>query len=308
MTKVQSRLSTMNKVHSIPSSVVYRTATVAGIEVFYREAGMVGAPKLLLLHGYPASSHQYRNLMPALAGRFHLLAPDYPGFGNTGVPNPSNFAYTFDHLAEVVDQLISQIGFTGTMGIYMEGYGGAIGNRLIDRHRNWLQWQIIQNANSYEEGLSSAWDPFKALWKDRNPDTEKGMMSYLDPDGVKLVYTHGHKDLGSLSPDNWNMDSFFLAGTDAKRAQMDLFYDFRTNVAMFPQWQEAARIYQPKTLILWGTNDIFFIPSAGEMYLRDLPDAELVRLDSGHFIVEDSLDEVVTAINKFYDGRIRSGR
>ncbi len=308
MSKMQSGTSTINKVTSIPSSVVHRTATVAGIEVFYREAGRVGAPKLLLLHGYPASSHQYRNLMPALADRFHLLAPDYPGFGNTGVPDPSNFAYTFDHLADIVDRLINQIGFTGPMGIYMEGYGGSIGNRLVDRHRDWLQWQIIQNANSYEEGLSSAWDPFKALWNNRNPDTEKGMMSYLEPDGVKLVYTHGHKDLELLSPDNWNLDSFFLADKDAKRAQMDLFYDFRTNVAMFPQWQAAARASQPKTLILWGKNDIFFIPSAGEMYLRDLPDAELVELDSGHFIVEDSLDEVVTAVNEFYSERIHLGR
>jgi pimeloyl-ACP methyl ester carboxylesterase len=308
MTKMQSRPSAVDKVQSIPSSVVHKTATVAGVKVFYREAGMPGAPKLLLLHGYPASSHQYRNLMPALADRFHLLAPDYPGFGNTGVPDRSGFSYTFEHLTEVVDQLISQIGFAGPMGFYLEGYGGAIGSRLIDRHRDWLQWQIFQNANSYEEGLSPAWDPFKALWHDRNPDTEKAMMSFLEPEGIKLVYTHGHKRLESLSPDNWNMDSFFLASQDAKLAQMDLFYDFRTNIAMFPRWQEAARNHQPKTLILWGTNDIFFIPAAGEMYLRDLPDAELVTLDSGHFIVEDSLDEVVTAITKFYDARVHAGR
>ncbi|MGW4463445.1 alpha/beta fold hydrolase [Micromonospora sp. NPDC004704] len=308
MTKVQSRPGTTNRVQSIPSSVVHRKASVAGTEVFYREAGTVGAPKLLLLHGYPASSHQYRNLIPALADRFHLLAPDYPGFGNTGVPDPSDFAYTFDHLANVVEQLVNQVDFIGPMGIYMEGYGGAIGNRLVDRHRDWLQWQIIQNANSYEEGLSPAWDPFKALWNDRNPDTEQAMMSLMTPDGVKLVYTHGHKDLESLSPDNWNMDSFFLAGEDAQRAQLELFYDFRTNVALFPQWQEAARTHRPETLILWGMNDIFFTPTAGEMYLRDLPNAELVRLDSGHFVVEDSLDEVVTAINRFYDGRVRPAR
>jgi pimeloyl-ACP methyl ester carboxylesterase len=294
----------MTGIESRPAAVVHKTAAVAGIDVFYREAGAIGAPKLLLLHGYPASSHQYRNLMPALADRFHLLAPDYPGFGNTGVPDPSTFAYTFEHLTEIVDQLICQIGFTGPMGIYMEGYGGAIGNRLVDRHRGWLQWQVIQNANSYEEGLSPAWDPFKALWADRNPETEKGMTPLMEPDGVKLVYTHGHRNLEELSPDNWNMDSFFLGRQNARQAQLDLFYDFRTNVAMFPQWQESARKHQPTTLILWGRNDIFFTPSAGETYLRDLPDAELLLLDSGHFIVEDSIDEVVAAIKSFFDDRV----
>jgi pimeloyl-ACP methyl ester carboxylesterase len=242
--------------------------------------------------------------MPALAERFHLLAPDYPGFGNSGLPDPAGFAYTFEHLTEIVDQLLDQIGFTGPMGIYMEGYGGATGNRLIDRHRDWLQWQIIQNANSYEEGFSGAWDPFRKLWQGQNPETEKAMMSFLEPDGVKLVYTHGHQDPQALSPDNWNMDSCFLSRQAARRAQLDLFYDFRTNVAMFPAWQQSAREHQPRTLILWGRNDIFFVPTAGEMYLRDLPDADLVQFDSGHFVVEDSLDEVVGAINRFYDERV----
>ncbi|MBE1490652.1 alpha/beta fold hydrolase [Plantactinospora soyae] len=304
MTRIDPRPTTKTTAQSRPSSVVHRTATVAGVDVFYREAGSIGSPKLLLLHGYPASSHQYRNLMPALADRFHLLAPDYPGFGNTGVPDPSSFAYTFEHLTEIVDQLLHEVDFTGSMGIYMEGYGGAIGNRLVDRHRDWLQWQIIQNANAYEEGLSPAWDPFKALWSNRSPETEQAMMSFLEPDGVKLVYTHGHKNPETLSPDNWNMDSFFLARQNAKQAQMDLFYDFRSNVALFPKWQESARRYQPKTLILWGCNDIFFVPSAGEMYLRDLPDAELLSLDSGHFIVEDSIDDVVAVIDRFFDERV----
>ncbi|GIH18515.1 alpha/beta fold hydrolase [Rugosimonospora africana] len=307
MTKMQSRPMVATRAGTQGSSVVHKTANVAGIDVFYREAGIADAPKLLLLHGYPASSHQYRNLLPALSDRFHLLAPDYPGFGNTGVPDPAGFAYTFEHLTDIVDQLLGQIGFTGPMGIYMEGYGGAIGNRLVERHPDWLQWQVIQNANLYEEGLSPAWDPFKALWNDRNPETEKGLMSLMEPDGVKLVYTHGHQNPEAISPDNWNMDSFFLARQNAKQAQLDLFYDFRTNIELFPRWQESARSQQPKTLILWGRNDIFFTPTAGEMYLRDLPQAELLQFDSGHFVVEDGIGEVITAIDRFYVGRAAGG-
>jgi pimeloyl-ACP methyl ester carboxylesterase len=282
-------------------TIAHRTTTVNGVPVFYREAGPADAPKLLLLHGYPASSHQYRNLIPALADRFHLVAPDYPGFGNSGVPDPSTFDYTFAHLTEVVEQLLEQIGFTGPMGIYQEGYGGAIGARLVDRHPDWLAWQVIQNANAYEDGLSGAWDPLRAVWRDRNPETEAALVPYTEEEGVKLIYTHGHRDVEALSPDSWNMDSWFLTRPNARQAQLDLFADFGTNVALFPQWHRRWREQHPPTLIVWGRNDIFFVPTAGEMYLRDLPDAELVQFDSGHFAAEDSLDEIVAAINRFYD-------
>ncbi|GAA1859246.1 alpha/beta fold hydrolase [Asanoa iriomotensis] len=285
-------------------TLAYRTTTVDGVPVFYREAGPPGAPKLLLLHGYPASSHQYRNLMPALADRFHLVAPDYPGFGNSGVPDPSTFAYTFAHLTEVVEELLEGIGFTGPMGIYQEGYGGAIGSRLVERHPDWLRWQIIQNANAYEEGLSEAWDPLRAVWRDRTPETEAALVPLMETEGVKLIYTHGHRDIEALSPDNWNMDSWFLTRPTARRAQLDLFADFGTNVERFPAWQQWWREHRPPTLIVWGRNDIFFAPSAGKMYLRDLPDAELLELDSGHFAIEDSLEEVVTAIKTFYADRV----
>ncbi|MEV0717117.1 alpha/beta hydrolase [Asanoa sp. NPDC050611] len=282
-------------------NIAYRTTTVDGVPVFYREAGPADAPKLLLLHGYPASSHQYRNLIPALADRFHLVAPDYPGFGNSGVPDPSTFDYTFAHLTEVVEGLLEQIGFTGPMGIYQEGYGGAIGCRLVDRHPDWLRWQVIQNANAYEDGLSDAWAPLRAVWRDRNPETEAALVPYTEEAGVKLIYTHGHRDVEALSPDNWNMDSWFLTRPNARQAQLDLFADFGTNVALFPDWQRGWRERRPPTLIVWGRNDIFFVPTAGEMYLRDLPDAELVQFDSGHFAVEDSLDEIVEAIERFHD-------
>lgn len=283
----------------------HRTAEVDGLSVFYREAGDPGSPKLLLLGGFPASSHQFRNLIPALADRFHIVSPDYPGFGNTDMPDPSSFAYTFDHLSEIVEGLLTAIGFTGPMGIYMQDYGGPVGNRIIARHPDWLEWQVIQNSNAYEEGFTAAWDAIRhALWVNRSSETEDALLPFLELDGVKLVYTHGHREPARISPDNWNMDFHFLERPNAKRVQLDLFYDYRTNVALYPAWQALLRELQPETLILWGQNDIFFTPEGGEAYLRDLPNAELIRLDSGHFAVEDSLAEVSEAIARFHAQRI----
>jgi pimeloyl-ACP methyl ester carboxylesterase len=287
----------------------HRTARVEGISVFYREAGTPGSPRLLLLGGFPASSHQFRNLMPALADHFHIVSPDYPGFGNTQMPDPQDFDYTFDHLSDIVEGLLETIGFTGPMGIYMQDYGGPIGNRIIARHPDWLEWQVIQNSNAYEEGFTTAWDAIRhALWQNRNAETEGALLPFLELDGVKLVYTHGHRDPASISPDNWNMDVHFLERPNARRVQLDLFYDYRTNVDLYPSWQSFLRERQPETLILWGQHDIFFTPEGGEAYLRDLPRAELIRLDSGHFAVEDSLGEIAEAIVRFHAQRVaRSG-
>jgi pimeloyl-ACP methyl ester carboxylesterase len=285
--------------------VQHKTAQVDGLSVFYREAGEADAPKLLLLGGFPASSHQFRNLIPALANRFHVVSPDYPGFGNTELRDPAEFAYTFDRLSEIVEGLLTTIGFTGPMGIYMQDYGGPVGNRIIGRHPDWLEWQVIQNSNAYEEGFTAAWDAIRhALWLDRTPETEAPLLPFLELEGVRLVYTHGHKNPGQISPDNWNMDVHFLERPNAKRVQLDLFYDYRTNVDLYPAWQAFLRERQPETLILWGQNDIFFTPEGGEAYLRDLPNAQLVRLDSGHFAVEDKLDEIVEAIARFHAERV----
>ena len=282
----------------------FHTAQVEGLTVFYREAGDPTNPKLLLLGGFPSSSHQFRNLIPALADRFHVISPDYPGFGNTDMPDPATWDYTFDHLAAIVDGLLAEIGFTGPMGIYMQDYGGPIGNRLIAAHPDWLQWQVIQNANTYEEGFTAAWDGIRhALWVDRAPATEAALEAFLQPDTIKAIYTTGHPDPSVISPDNWNMDSFFLTRANAHRVQLDLFYDYRTNAALYPTWQASLRDRQPPTLIIWGQGDIFFTPEGGEAYLRDLPDAELIRLDSGHFAVEDNLDTIAAAIVAFHERR-----
>jgi pimeloyl-ACP methyl ester carboxylesterase len=289
--------------------VNHRTARVDGLSVFYREAGTPGAPKLLLLGGFPASSHQFRGLIPALAERFHVVSPDYPGFGNTDMPDPAGFAYTFDHLSEIVEGLLTTIGFTGPMGIFMQDYGGPVGNRIIARHPEWLEWQVIQNSNAYEEGFTAAWDAMRhALWLDRSPETEAPLLPFLERDGVKLVYTHGHHEPELISPDNWNMDLHFLERPNAKRVQLDLFYDYRTNVELYPAWQAFLRERQPETLVVWGQGDIFFTPEGGEAYLRDLPNAELIRLDTGHFAVEDKLDEIAEAILRFHAERVAQAR
>ena len=283
----------------------FHTAEVQGLNVFYREAGDASKPKLLLLGGFPSSSHQFRELIPALAGRFHVLSLDYPGFGNTDMPDPATWDYTFDHLADIVEGLLIEVGFTGPMGIYMQDYGGPIGNRIIERHPDWLEWQVIQNANSYEEGFTAAWDGIRhALWVDRSPETEAPLEAFLEPDTVKAIYTTGHPDLSKISPDNWNTDLFFLARPNAHRVQLDLFYDYRTNAALYDTWQAGLRERRPLTLIFWGQGDIFFTPEGGEAYLRDLPDAELVRLDSGHFAVEDNLDAIAERIVGFYDEKV----
>jgi len=283
----------------------FHTAQVEGLNVFYRQAGTPGAPKLLLLGGFPSSSHQFRNLIPALADRFHVVSVDYPGFGNTDLPDPAIWDYTFDHLTDIVEGLLEQIGFTGPMGLYMQDYGGPIGNRIIARHPDWLQWQVIQNANTYEEGFTEVWDGIRhALWVDRSPETEAPLEAFLKPDTVKAIYTTGHPRTEDISPDNWNMDLFFLARPNAYRVQLDLFYDYRTNAALYPVWQAFLREHQPLTLIFWGQGDIFFTPAGGEAYLRDLPDAELVRLDSGHFAVEDSLEQIVESIVRFHATKV----
>ena len=287
--------------------VTHRTTQVDGLSVFYREAGDPASPKLLLLGGFPSSSHQFRNLIPALADRFHVLSLDYPGFGNSDMPE--DFEYTFDRLSEIVEGVLELNGFH-PFGLYHQDYGGPIGNRIVARHPDWLEWQVIQNSNAYEEGFTAAWDGIRnALWVDRSPETEAPLLPFLELEGVKLVYTHGHRNPAQISPDNWNMDLHFLERPGARKVHLDLLYDYRTNVALYPQWQAFLRERRPKTLIVWGENDLFFTPEGARAYLRDLPEAELHMLDSGHFAVEDALDEIVVHIKRFYDEKVtyRSG-
>ena len=284
----------------------HKRIDIDGVSVFYREAGRPGSPRLVLLGGFPASSHQFRNLIPALADRFHVVAPDYPGFGNSDMPDPATFPYTFDRLADVIEGWLEAIGFT-SFGLFVQDYGGPVGFRIVSRLPERLEWLVIQNSNAYEVGFTQAWDGLRhALWRERTAEHEAALLPFLSLDGIRLVYTHGHRDPEAISPDNWNMDFRFMERPNARRVQLDLFYDYRTNVELYPQWQALLRRERPETLIFWGQNDIFFTPEGGEAYLADLPDAELYRLDSGHFAVEDSLDVIATGIHSFYDRRVAS--
>jgi pimeloyl-ACP methyl ester carboxylesterase len=286
------------------SMTLHKTVTVDGLSIFYRETGDPANPKLVLLHGFPSSSHQYRNLISSLSHYFHVVAPDYPGFGNSDLPSPDEFDYTFDRLSEIVEQFLSIIGFTH-FGLYMQDYGGPVGFRIITRHPEWLEWLVIQNSNAYEIGFTSAWDGLRnALWKNRTSETEAPLYAFLQLDTIRQVYLYGHKNPEVISPDNWNMDFGFMERPNARRVQIDLFYDYRTNVTLYPKWQKFLRDSQPKSLIFWGQNDIFFTKEGGEAYLKDLPNAEMHRLDSGHFAVEDCLDEITSNIRRFYLERV----
>jgi len=286
----------------------YKKVTIDGVSVFYREIGYDGNPKLVLLHGFPSSSHQYRNLMPALAEHFQIVAPDYPGFGNSDFPSPDVFNYTFDRISEIMEDFLKTIGFTH-FGLYLQDYGGPVGFRIISRHPEWLEWLIVQNTNAYEIGFTSAWDGLRnALWKNRTPETEAPLFGFLQADTIKQIYLHGHNNPAVISPDNWNMDISFIEQPNSRRIQMDLFYDYRKNVELYPKWQKFLQDYQPKSLIFWGQNDIFFTREGGEAYLKDLPNAEMHRLDSGHFAVEDFLDEIANGIIHFYLEKVSSGK
>jgi pimeloyl-ACP methyl ester carboxylesterase len=279
----------------------FKYADVDGLKIFYREAGDVGKPKLLLLHGFPSSSHQYRNLMATLSDRFHVIAPDYPGFGNSDIPAPSAFKYTFDNVARVVERLLEKIGFTH-FGMYVQDYGGPVGFRIVSRHPQWLEWLIVQNTNAYEIGFTAAWDELRSnYWKTKSPESEKAIGAFLLPTTIQTIYTHGHPNPESISPDNWQMDNHFLEREHARQVQLDLFYDYRTNVQLYPQWQSFLKDRKPKTIIFWGQGDIFFTPEGGEAYLADLPQAEMHRLQSGHFAVEDHLDLIAAKMKAFYD-------
>jgi pimeloyl-ACP methyl ester carboxylesterase len=286
------------------TSTLHKTVTVDGLSIFYRESGDPTNPKLVLLHGFPSSSHQYRNLIPILAEHFHVIAPDYPGFGNSDLPSTNEFNYSFDRISEIMEDFLKTIGFTH-FGLFMQDYGGPVGFRIISRHPEWLECLIIQNTNAYEVGFTTAWDGFRnALWKNRTTETETPLAAFLQLDAIKQIYLHGHKNPEIISPDNWNMDFRFMERPNARQVQMDLFYDYRTNVTLYPQWQKFLRERQPKTLIFWGQNDIFFTREGGEVYLKDLPNAKMYRLDSGHFAVEDSLDEIASKIYSFYLERV----
>ncbi|MDB6015116.1 MAG: dhaAF [Gammaproteobacteria bacterium] len=281
--------------------VTYSSIDIDGLKIAYREAGAPGKPKIVLLHGFPSSSHQYRDLIRSLSDRFHVIAPDYPGFGNSDTPDPAKYAYTFDNLAAVNEKFLAAKGFD-RYGLYVQDYGGPVGFRIVGRHPEALEWLIVQNSNAYEVGFTAVWDGLRgALWKNRSPQTEKPLEGFLTRDTIKAIYMQGAKKPEAISPDNWDSDFYFMQRPHSVRMNLDLFYDYRTNVGLYPKWQAFMRDRQPKTLIFWGQDDIFFTAAGGEAFLTDLPKAEIHRLAAGHFAVEDHLDYISDHMHSFYD-------
>jgi pimeloyl-ACP methyl ester carboxylesterase len=282
-------------------AVRYGSLEVDGLNIAYREAGVESAPKLVLLHGFPSSSHQYRELIRELGDRFHVIAPDYPGFGLSDIPDPGEYNYTFDRISESIEKFLNLKGFQ-RFGLYVQDYGGPVGFRIVGRNPDALEWLIVQNSNAYEVGFTEAWDGIRnALWKNRSRETEQPLEAFMALDTIKAIYLHGASQPELISPDNWLSDHGFMQRPNVVRLNLDLFYDYRTNVDLYPEWQAFLRENKPKTIIFWGQKDIFFTPEGGEAYLNELPEAEIHRLDAGHFAVEDHLEYIAQNIRNFYE-------
>ncbi|MGA9139590.1 MAG: alpha/beta hydrolase [Methanocella sp.] len=282
--------------------VAYKTMKVDGLDIFYREAGSKDSPAILLLHGFPASSHMFRNLIPALADQFYLVAPDYPGFGNSSMPSVDEYEYSFDHLAEVIDKFIQAIGLE-KFSMYLFDYGAPIGFRIAYKHPEKVESLIIQNGNAYNEGLREFWGPLKAYWMDRTPDNEAALRKLLTPEATKWQYTNGMMNLEAISPDGWNMDTFFMNRPGNDRIQMEMFYSYGTNPPLYPKWQAYFRKYQPPMLIVWGKNDAIFPAEGAYPYRRDLKDIDFNLLDTGHFALEECGDMIAGRIRRFLGER-----
>ena len=276
-------------------TIAYRTASVDGLEIFYREAGAPSAPKLLLLHGFPTASHMFRDLMPLLADRFHIVAPDLPGFGKSGTPARDR---TFAHIADVIDRFTEAVGFD-RYAVYVFDYGAPTGFRLAVKHPDRITAIISQNGNAYEEGLSEGWKPIRAYWEDASPANRTALRAFLKPETTVWQYVQGVPDATKVSPDGHSLDNFYLARPGADDYQLDLFGDYKSNVALYPTFQAYFRTHKPRFLAVWGKNDPFFLPPGAEAFKRDMPEAVVRFFDTGHFALETHAAEIAVAIRDF---------
>jgi pimeloyl-ACP methyl ester carboxylesterase len=284
------------------TKIAYRRIAVDSIEIFYREAGRSNAPALLLLHGFPTASHMFRDLIPELADRFHVIAPDLPGFGQSDMPERTKFSYTFDNIAGAIDRFTEVIGLD-RFAIYVFDYGAPTGFRLAVRHPERITAIISQNGNAYVEGLSDGWNPIRAYWQDPSEANRTALRAFLSPETTVWQYTHGVADTSSVSPDGYSLDNFYLARPGADEVQLDLFGDYKSNVALYPEFQAYFRKHKPPFLAVWGKKDPFFLPAGAEAFKRDIPNADVRFFDTGHFALETHCDEIAAAIRQFLDHR-----
>ena len=289
-------------------STLHKTIEVDGLEIFYREAGPEDAPTILLLHGFPTSSHMFRNLIPALSDQFHLVAPDYPGFGNSSMPKVDEFDYTFDRMAEVVDRLIDKLGLK-KYSVYLMDYGAPVEYRLAVKHPERVESLIVQNGNAYDEGLRDFWKPIKAYWADKTPENAKALSdSLLTIDATKWQYTNGVRNPKTIAPDNWFHDQYLLDRPGNQEIQLAMFYDYGSNPPLYPSWQAYFRKHQPPTLIVWGKGDYIFPAEGAEPYKRDLNNLEFHLLDTGHFALEEDGDFIASRIREFLTTKVHAAR
>ena len=277
------------------TAITYRSADVDGFHIFYREAGPAGAPKLLLLHGFPSASHMFRDLIPLLADRWHIIAPDFPGFGKSDMPPRG---CTFDRIAHTIDRFTEVVGFD-RYAVYVFDYGAPTGFRLAVKHPDRITAIISQNGNAYEEGLSDGWDPIRTYWKDPSQANRDALRAFLKPETTVWQYTHGVPDATKVSPDGYSLDDFYLARPGAHELQLDLFGDYKSNVALYPTFQKYFRDHKPPFLAVWGKNDPFFLPPGAEAFKRDIPNAVVRFFDTGHFALETHAAEIAAAIRDF---------
>ncbi|NRP88257.1 Haloalkane dehalogenase [Ensifer adhaerens] len=277
------------------TNVSYRTINVNGVKVFYREAGSPDKPKLLLLHGFPSSGHMFRDLIPLLADRYHIIAPDLPGFGQSDLPGRG---HSFDSIAETIDRFTEIVGFD-RYAVYVFDYGAPTGFRLAVKHPERITAIISQNGNAYEEGLSEGWNPIQAYWQDASEENRNALKPFLEPESIAWQYTHGAPDIAKVSPDGYSLDSFYMTRPGAVDVQLDLFGDYKSNVALYPAFQTYFRTHKPRFLAVWGQNDPFFLPPGAEAFRRDIPDATVKFFDTGHFALETHAVEIAAAIRDF---------
>lgn len=280
------------------TTINYRKVDVDGLKVFYREAGRAEARTLLLLHGFPTASHMFRNLMPQLAGEFHVIAPDLPGFGQSDMPSREKFNYTFDNIARVIDRFTEVVGLN-RFAVYLFDYGAPTGFRLATSHPERIAAIISQNGNAYEEGLSEGWNPIRAYWRDASESNREALRTFLSPETTIWQYTHGVPDTTLVSPDGYSLDNFYLARSGADEIQLDLFGDYKSNVELYPAFQDYFRKHKPPLLAVWGKNDPFFLPAGANAFRRDIPNADVRFFDTGHFALETHYDEIGAAIREF---------
>lgn len=289
---------------TLAPAVHYRTIKVDGLDIAYREAGPKDAPTILLLHGFPTSSHMFRNLIPALAEKYRVIAPDYPGYGNSSMPKVGEFDYSFDNLARVVDKFTHAVGAESFV-MYVQDYGAPIGYRIAAAKPERIKGLIVQNGNAYEEGLKEFWDPFRAFWKEQTPENRAALAKFLEVGATKWQWTHGVGDESRISPDTWNMDQLGLDRPGNKDIQLQLFLSYGTNPPLYPQWQEYFRTHQPPTLIVWGKNDHIFPASGAEPYKRDLKNLDFNLLDTGHFALEEMGPQIAEKVRSFMSTRVK---